>query len=105
MSLDLETVSRIAVLARIDVADAELESLQGELNSILDWVETLNAIPTDGVDAMVGVGMAKAPLRADAVTDGGRAEAVIANAPDPAPPSLRTAPSWSCRGWKPCRCG
>jgi len=86
VSLDRETVARIARLARIDVADAELDGLAGELNGILDWVETLNAIPTDGVPAMVGVGVERAPMRDDVVTEGGQTDAVLANAPDPEPP-------------------
>ncbi len=86
MSLDRETVARIARLARVDVAEAELDKVSGELNQILDWVESLNAIPTDGVAPMVGVGVDRAPLRADAVTEGDQAEKVLANAPDPAPP-------------------
>jgi aspartyl-tRNA(Asn)/glutamyl-tRNA(Gln) amidotransferase subunit C len=86
MSLTAKNVARIAQLARIDVEDAELESLAGELNHILSWVETLNAIPTDGVEPMVGVGMAKAPLREDVVTDGAQSEAVLSNAPDTVPP-------------------
>ncbi len=86
MSLDRDTVARIAALARIRVADDELDAVAADLNHILGWVETLNAIPTDGVEPMVGVGMARAPLRKDEVTDGDRADAVLANAPDAAPP-------------------
>lgn len=90
MSLDRETVANIAKLARIDVADAELEGVARDLNAILDWVETLNGIPTDGVAPMVGVGVDRAPLRRDVVTEGGNAAAVLANAPDPAPPFFTT---------------
>lgn len=86
MSLDRETVARIARLARIDVDADEMDGLVGELNGILDWVETLNAIPTDDVPAMVGVGVDRAPLRQDVVTDGEQAEAVLANAPNAEPP-------------------
>ncbi len=86
MSLDRETVARIARLARIDIAEAELDGLAGELNSILEWVETLNAIPTDGVEPMVAVGADRAPLREDVVTEGDRVDAVLANAPDAEPP-------------------
>lgn len=86
MSLDRETVARIARLARIDVAEPELDDVAKDLNAILDWVETLNAIPTDGVAPMVGVGVERAPLRKDEVTDGGQSADVLANAPDPAPP-------------------
>ncbi len=84
LSLDRDTITRIAKLARIDVEEPEVEGLVTELNNILDWVETLNAIPTDGVEPMVGVGVKRAPLREDVATDGEQAEAVLANAPDPA---------------------
>jgi aspartyl-tRNA(Asn)/glutamyl-tRNA(Gln) amidotransferase subunit C len=86
LSLDRETIVRIAKLARIDVEDSEIDGLASELNNILDWVETLNSISTEGVEPMVGVGVSKAPLRMDNNNDGDIAEAVLANAPDPAPP-------------------
>jgi len=86
LSLDRETIVRIAKLARIHVEDSEIDGLASELNNILDWVETLNSISTEGVEPMVGVGVSKAPLRMDNTNDGDIAEVVLANAPDPAPP-------------------
>ena len=86
MTLDRDTVARIAKLARIKVADAELDGLANDLGAILDWVEELNAIPTDGVEPMVGVTVTRAPLRKDVVTEGGRQTDVLANAPDAEPP-------------------
>ena len=59
--------------------------MQAELNGILGWIEQLQAVDTDGVEPMAGgsaVTLAAAPLRADTVTEGGMAEAVLANAPD-----------------------
>ena len=83
MSLDIETVKKIAFLARIRVPDEELESLAGELGQIIDWVETLGEVNTDAVAPMTSVmeGM-ELPRRADAVTDSGNPERVLANAPD-----------------------
>ena len=46
MSLDKATVARIATLARLRIADAELESLTGELSKIVDWVERLDEVDT-----------------------------------------------------------
>lgn len=86
MSLDREAVARIAQLARIDVADSELDTLAGELSHILNWVETLNSIDTTGVEPLVGVGAQMAPLREDIVQDGEQPDAVISNAPDPVGP-------------------
>ena len=82
MSLDTATVRRVASLARIHLDDAEVSRMRDELNGILAWVEQLRAVDTDGVEPMSGGGDAVLRMREDAVTDGGMAEAVLANAPD-----------------------
>jgi len=82
MSLDADTVRRVASLARIRMEPAELSRMEAELNGILGWVEQLQAVPTEGVEPMAGGGAVSLRLREDAVADGGRPEAVLANAPD-----------------------
>ena len=82
MSLDPATVRRIAKLARIRVADEDVPRLQGELNSILGWIELLSEVDVDGVEPLTGGAQIALRLRADAVTDGNIADAVLANAPD-----------------------
>lgn len=82
MSLDKATVRSIAELARIEVPDEELEGLAGELSNILTFVEQLAAVDTDGVAPMTSVAAMTLPLRPDAVTDGGYADKVLANAPE-----------------------
>ena len=82
MSLDPATVRRIAKLARIRVDADQVGQLQTELNGILGWIEQLNEVNVEGVAPLTGAMAMAAPLRADAVTDGGIAEAVLANAPD-----------------------
>jgi aspartyl-tRNA(Asn)/glutamyl-tRNA(Gln) amidotransferase subunit C len=82
MSLDPATVRRIATLARIRVTDAEVATLQGELNGILGWIEQLNEVNVDGVEPLAGAAHMAARLRADAVTDGGYPGKILANAPD-----------------------
>ncbi len=82
MSLDKATVKNIAFLARIRVPEEDLEPLAGELNNILDWVEQLGEVDTEGVEPMASVSNVTLPLRADAVTGGGQPEKVLANAPE-----------------------
>ena len=82
MSLDPVTVRRIAKLARIRVEDSQLPRLQAELNGILGWIEQLNEVDVDGVEPLTGGAQMALKQRADAVTDGGMAEQVLANAPD-----------------------
>lgn len=81
MSIDKDTVAKIANLARIEVSENELESTVGELNNILDWVEQLDEVSTDGVDAMTSVVEASLPRREDKITDGGYRDQVLKNAP------------------------
>lgn len=59
-----------------------MEALRTDLNSILGWIEQLNEVNVDGVEPLTGGTQMALRLRADAVTDGGIAEAVLANAPD-----------------------
>ena len=81
MSLDKATVARIATLARIKVPAEDLDALGGELGTLLDWVEQLKEIPTDGVPPMTSVEHLTLPLREDVVTDGARAAEMLRNAP------------------------
>ncbi len=82
MALDEATVRKIARLARIEVADDQLEALGAELSHILDWVELLGEVDTDGVAPMASVVEIELPLRQDEVTDGGYPEKLLDNAPD-----------------------
>ena len=82
MSLDEATVARIAQLARIAVPADELEPLATELSRILEWIEQLNEVDTDGVPPMTSVAAMKLAWREDKVTDGNRPEDILANAPE-----------------------
>ena len=82
MAVDKETVVQIARLARIRVPDEQQESLTGELNNILGWIEQLNEVETEGVAPMTSVVARKAPLRDDQVTDGDKPEEIVKNAPE-----------------------
>jgi aspartyl-tRNA(Asn)/glutamyl-tRNA(Gln) amidotransferase subunit C len=81
MSVDLETVKRVAHLARIRVSEDEAESMRGELNAILAFVEQLNEVDVAGVEPMTSVLPMRMKKRADVVSDGGIAADVVANAP------------------------
>lgn len=81
MSVDADTVRRISRLARIAVAEKEVEHLKGELNAMLAFVEQLSEVDVADVEPMTSVTPMKMKKRADVVTDGGNAEAVVGNAP------------------------
>jgi aspartyl-tRNA(Asn)/glutamyl-tRNA(Gln) amidotransferase subunit C len=81
MSVDADTVRRIAHLARIAVAEDEVAPLQGELNAILAFVEQLSEVDVTGVEPMTSVTPMEMKKRADQVTDGGIPDDIVRNAP------------------------
>lgn len=81
MSVDADTVRRIAHLARIAVAENEVEHLKGELNAMLAFVEQLQEVNVEGVEPMTSVTPMAMKKRADVVNDGGIAEDIVRNAP------------------------
>lgn len=81
MSVDIDTVKRVAHLARIEVQDADAERMTGELNQILGFVEQLSEVNVDGVEPMTSAIPTTMRLRPDEVTDGSKADDVVANSP------------------------
>lgn len=84
MSIDKNTVAKIARLARIQVSEQDQESFAQELTGILKMVEELNAVDTTGIEPLTSVVQMGLPLRADGVSDGGMADKILANAPETA---------------------
>ena len=82
MSIDPETARRVAKLARIRVEDDALPGLAADFSRILDFVEQLAEVDVEGVEPMVSVTPMRLRRREDVVTDGGRPQDVLANAPD-----------------------
>ena len=81
MSVDSKTVRRIARLARIAVDDGEVALMETELNALLAWVEQLAEVDVSGVRPMTSVVEQRMKMRADIITEGGRAGDVLKNAP------------------------
>ncbi|MDX8436513.1 MULTISPECIES: Asp-tRNA(Asn)/Glu-tRNA(Gln) amidotransferase subunit GatC [Mesorhizobium] len=81
MSVDLQTVKRVAHLARIAVSEEDAERMTGELNTILGFVEQLNEVDVSGVEPMTSVTPMEMKKRLDIVTDGNKASDIVANAP------------------------
>jgi aspartyl-tRNA(Asn)/glutamyl-tRNA(Gln) amidotransferase subunit C len=82
MSIDKNTVGKIARLARIKVSDEEKETLATELSRILKMIEELNEVKTQGVEPVTSVVQVTPVWRPDAVTDGGIPDKILANAPE-----------------------
>lgn len=81
MSVDAETVRRVAHLARVAVAEDEIEHLRGELNAMLAFVEQLAEVDVKNVEPMTSVTPMAMKKRVDIVDDGGIDDYIVKNAP------------------------
>jgi aspartyl-tRNA(Asn)/glutamyl-tRNA(Gln) amidotransferase subunit C len=82
MSLDKETLERVAYLARIKINNSEIEKMTSELNNIMKWIEELNEVNIEDVKPMTGVSNDYLREREDLVKDGGYSDRIVSNAPE-----------------------
>lgn len=85
MAIDKDIVRKVAHLARIAEPEERLEPLAKELSGILGWIEQLNEVDIEGVEAMTSTVSMELPMRDDALqsgpTGGGQPDNIVANAP------------------------
>lgn len=81
MSVDKDTVRRIAKLSRLALAEDRCAPMAAELDGIFKWVEQLNEVNVDGVAPLTSVVEQRLKMRDDVVTDGNVASALMSNAP------------------------
>ncbi len=81
MSLTKDQVQHIATLARLKLADAEFDDVVDKLSRIVDFVDQLQAAPTDDVLPMAHPLNMTQRLRADEITESNEREELQKNAP------------------------
>jgi len=81
MTIDAETVKKVAFLSRLRIDEDKVEDTKNEFNKILNWVGELSEVNTDGVQPLVSVNQTMLEMRADKVTEGNQVLDILANAP------------------------
>jgi aspartyl-tRNA(Asn)/glutamyl-tRNA(Gln) amidotransferase subunit C len=81
MAIDRDTARRVAHLARIEVAESDLDRIAGELSAILGFMDKLGAVDVEGVEPMTSVTPMALPWRDDVVTEGDQRDRILLNAP------------------------
>jgi len=79
--MDRSDVEKVARLARLKLTDEELDRFTGQLGSVLEYVDMLNEVDTDGVEPMAHAVEVTNVLRADETTESLPREAALSNAP------------------------
>jgi aspartyl-tRNA(Asn)/glutamyl-tRNA(Gln) amidotransferase subunit C len=80
--IDREHVLHIAKLARLKLTDEEVDHFTGQLGSILDYVEQLEAAPTEGVDPTSIMAPEHDALREDQPEPSLERDEVLKNGPE-----------------------
>jgi len=81
-TISVSDVKKLAKLSALHVSDDEVATLQAELNHILEYVEQLNSVNTDGVEPTYQVTGLASVTRADTIIDYGVTnEDLLKNAP------------------------
>ena len=72
-----ETIEYVGILAKLELSDEEKEHME----TMLDYIDTLNELDTEGIEPMSHVFPVNNVFREDVVTNGDNHEAMLANAP------------------------
>ena len=76
-----ETMEYVGILAKLELKDEEKESARQDMQKMLDYVEKLDELDTDGVEPLSHIFGDENVFRDDVVTNGDNKEAMLANAP------------------------
>jgi aspartyl-tRNA(Asn)/glutamyl-tRNA(Gln) amidotransferase subunit C len=82
MKITRHEVERVAVLARLALTDAELDAMTGQMNQVLDYVDTLNSLDTDNIVPTAHAVPVENAFRDDVVRPSIGLEKALQNAPD-----------------------
>ena len=82
MSLTLDDVRKVAKLARLELADADLAHLQPQLSAILDYVDQLQQLNTEGIEPLAHPLPIANAFRDDVPTPSLSVDDALANAPN-----------------------
>ena len=77
-----ETIEYVGILAKLELSDAEKEAAKKDMASMLDYIDKLNELDTNGVEPLSHVFPVHNVFREDVVTNEDGSVAALANAPE-----------------------
>ena len=77
-----ETIEYVGILAKLELSDEDKENAKKDMADMLDYIDKLSELDTDGVEPMSHVFSVSNVMREDEVTNGDGSEATLKNAPE-----------------------
>ena len=82
MTINLKTIKHISKLSRISVDDKKAKKLEGDLNSIFEFIEKLNQLKTENIEPLTSIAETTLKLRSDEVKSNNIREEILKNSPE-----------------------
>ena len=82
MTIDLKTIKHISKLSRISVDDEKAKKLEGDLNSIFEFIEKLNELKTEDVEPLTSIAETTLKFRSDVVKSKNIRNQILKNSPE-----------------------
>ena len=82
MTIDLKTIKHISKLSRISVDDEKAKKLEGNLNSIFEFIEKLNELKTEDVEPLTSIAKTTLKFRSDEVKSKNIRNQILKNSPE-----------------------
>lgn len=76
-----ETIEYVGILAKLELSEEEKEEAKKDMGRMLDYIDQLGELDTEGVEPMSHVFPVENVFREDVVTNGDTREAILKNAP------------------------
>ncbi|MCI9437290.1 MAG: Asp-tRNA(Asn)/Glu-tRNA(Gln) amidotransferase subunit GatC [Lachnospiraceae bacterium] len=76
-----ETIEYVGILAKLALSDEEKEQARRDMGRMLDYIDKLNELDTEGAEPMSHIFPVENVFREDVVTNGNEIEKILANAP------------------------
>lgn len=77
-----ETMEYVGILAKLELSPKEREAARKDMEKMLDYIDKLNELDTDGVEPMTHVFPFHNVFREDIVTNGDDRDHILKNAPE-----------------------
>ena len=82
MTIDLKTIKHISKLSRISVDDEKAKKLEGDLNSIFEFIEKLNELKTENIEPLTSIAETTLKFRSDEVKSKNIKNQILKNSPE-----------------------
>ena len=82
MTIDLKPIKQISKLSRISVDDEKAKKLEGDLNSIFEFIEKLNELKTEDVEPLTSIAETTLKFRSDEVKSKNIRNQILKNSPE-----------------------